>query len=60
MGPLGWCLCTLLVPEQLDLLLFISFIKNLAIIGHCLVNMNSLAPKIGAPEAKLWFSPKWL
>jgi hypothetical protein len=37
-----------LVPEQLDGFHSCSLLKNLCIVGQCLVNMNILAPKIGA------------
>jgi hypothetical protein len=38
--------CTLLEPEWLDRFYSHSFLKSLAIIGWCLVNMNFVASKI--------------
>jgi hypothetical protein len=41
-------MCSSLAPEQLVEFYSYSLFKSLTIIGQCLVEMNILAPKIGA------------
>jgi hypothetical protein len=41
-------MCASLVSEWLDGTYFYSVFKGLSLIGQCLMNMNILAPKIGA------------
>jgi hypothetical protein len=47
-GMLPVCMCTSLVSERLEGFYFYSVFRSLSILGQCLVNINILAPKIGA------------
>jgi hypothetical protein len=43
-------MCALLVPELLDRFFHVWYLKSLSIIGECPLNVNILAPKVGAPQ----------